>query len=124
METLNKSVRDVVCNMQVDPAKAAATAEHEGTQYYFCSRGCEQKFTASPERYLNTDREQMEGDHQPGAGKVQDVVCGMWVDPAKARGKAEYGGKTFYFCSPRCEEKFKADPERLSQPKPAPGWCS
>ncbi len=121
METFNKSVRDVVCNMQVDPAKAVATAEHEGTRYYFCSRGCEQKFTESPERYLNTDREQMEGDDQPAAGKVQDVVCGMWVDPAKARGKAGYGGKTFYFCSPRCEEKFKADPERLSQPKTASG---
>ena len=63
----------------------------------------------------------MEGDHQPAAGKVQDVVCGMWVDPGKARGKAEYGGKTFYFCSPRCEEKFKADPAALSQPKPAAG---
>ncbi len=121
MESLDKSVRDVVCNMQVDPAKAAATAEHEGTRYYFCSRGCEQKFTASPERYLNPDRERMEGDHQPGPGKVQDVVCGMWVDPGKARGKAQYGGKTFYFCSPRCEEKFKADPAQLSQPKPAAG---
>jgi len=121
METLNKSVRDDVCNMQVDPAKAVATAEHEGRKYYFCSRGCEQKFRESPERYLNADREQMEGDHQSGTGKVQDVVCGMWVDPTKARGKAEYGGKTFYFCSPRCEEKFRADPERLSQPKPGAG---
>jgi Cu+-exporting ATPase len=121
MEILNKTVRDVVCNMQVDPAKAAGSAEHDGQKYFFCSRGCEQKFTASPDRYLKNERDSMVGTHQPAAGKVQDVVCGMWVEPDKARGKAEYQGKTFYFCSPRCEEKFKADPERLSQPKPAAG---
>lgn len=121
MEALNKSVKDVVCNMQVDPAKAAATAEHDGKKYYFCSQGCEKKFIASPGQYLKSDKDDMAGDHQPAAGKVQDVVCGMWVDPAKARGKSEYKGKTFYFCSPRCEEKFNADPERLSQPNPASG---
>src|SRR5216683_1061576 len=121
METVNQKVRDVVCNMQVDPANAAASTEHEGNQYYFCSRGCEQKFKASPDHYVNSHKEHMAGDQQPSAGKVQDVVCGMWVDPDKARWKAEYRGKTFFFCSPRCEEKFKADPERLSQPKPAPG---
>jgi P-type Cu+ transporter len=118
METLNKTVRDVVCNMQVDPAKAAGSAEHDGRKFFFCSRGCEQKFTASPDRYVKNEKDSMVGTHQPTAGKVQDVVCGMWVEPDKARGKAEHRGKTFYFCSPRCEEKFKADPERLSQPKP------
>jgi P-type Cu+ transporter len=118
METLNKTVRDVVCNMQVDPAKAAGSAEHDGRKFFFCSRGCEQKFTASPDRYVKNEKDSMVGTHQPTAGKVQDVVCGMWVEPDKARGKAEHLGKTFYFCSPRCEEKFKADPERLSQPKP------
>src|SRR6266849_3022491 len=122
METVNQKVRDVVCNMQVDPANAAASTEHEGNQYYFCSRGCEQKFKASPDHYVNSHKEHMAGDHQPSAGKVQDVVCGMWVDPDQARGRAEYRGKTYYFCSPRCEEKFKADPERLSQPKPAAGF--
>jgi Cu+-exporting ATPase len=121
MKTLNRTVRDVVCNMQVDPAKAAGSAEHDGQKYFFCSRGCEQKFTASPDRYVKNEKDHMVGTHQPAAGKVQDVVCGMWVEPDKARGKADYQGKMFYFCSPRCEEKFKADPERLSRPKPAAG---
>ena len=43
---------------------------------------------------------------------VIDPVCGMSVDPAKARGSAEHAGKTYYFCSPHCVEKFKADPEK------------
>jgi len=27
----------------------------------------------------------------------KDVVCGMQVDPAKAAGTSQYGGKTYYF---------------------------
>jgi len=40
----------------------------------------------------------------------RDVVCGMQVDPAKAAGKSEYNGKTYYFCSPVCKRKFDANP--------------
>jgi Cu+-exporting ATPase len=40
----------------------------------------------------------------------RDVVCGMQVDPAKAAGKSEYNGKTYYFCSPICKKKFDANP--------------
>jgi Cu+-exporting ATPase len=44
--------RDVVCGMQVDPAKAAATSTFKGSTYYFCCTGCKKKFDADPERYL------------------------------------------------------------------------
>jgi Cu+-exporting ATPase len=44
--------RDPVCGMTVDPAKAAAHAEHQGETYYFCAKGCAQKFSANPEKYL------------------------------------------------------------------------
>ena len=40
----------------------------------------------------------------------RDVVCGMQVDPAKAAGKSEYDGKTYYFCSVGCKKKFDANP--------------
>ncbi len=41
-----------------------------------------------------------------------DPVCGMTVDPAKARGGSfEHAGTTYYFCSPGCHTKFTADPE-------------
>jgi len=43
--------RDVVCNMQVDPAKPAGKSEYKGTTYYFCSNGCKTKFDADPGKY-------------------------------------------------------------------------
>jgi len=43
--------------------------------------------------------------------KHVDPVCGMKVDPAKAAGKFEYKGETYYFCNPNCQRKFSADPE-------------
>ncbi|HWG38939.1 MAG TPA: HAD-IC family P-type ATPase, partial [Candidatus Acidoferrales bacterium] len=49
---------------------------------------------------------------------VKDPVCHMDVDPAKARGSAEYKGQTYYFCSPRCVERFQAEPERYLTPQP------
>ena len=35
------------------------------------------------------------------AGSV-DPVCRMTVDPAKAAGRAEHGGRTYLFCSGHC----------------------
>jgi len=45
--------RDPVCGMTVDPAKAAATVQHRGRTYYFCAKGCAQRFSANPEKYLS-----------------------------------------------------------------------
>ena len=44
--------KDPVCGMEVDPNDAAATAEHEGTTYYFCSQDCADSFEDDPESYL------------------------------------------------------------------------
>ena len=43
--------RDVVCGMQVDPAKAAGKSVHNGKTYYFCSKTCKYKFDANPKQY-------------------------------------------------------------------------
>jgi YHS domain-containing protein len=40
-----------------------------------------------------------------------DPVCLMDVDPATARWKTEYGGRTIYFCAPGCKKAFLAEPE-------------
>jgi P-type Cu+ transporter len=45
------------------------------------------------------------------ATAVKDPVCGMTVDPASARHKLDRAGKTYYFCSARCLEKFRANSE-------------
>ena len=41
-----------------------------------------------------------------------DPVCGMTVAVAGARHLAEHLGRTWYFCNPRCRERFLAAPER------------
>ena len=43
---------DVVCGMQVDPAKAAGSSQHNGKTYYFCSIGCKTKFDANPAQFV------------------------------------------------------------------------
>lgn len=43
---------DPVCGMAVENRKAVA-AEWDGATYYFCSRGCQMEFLASPGEFLN-----------------------------------------------------------------------
>src|SRR5262245_40025923 len=43
---------------------------------------------------------------------VQDPVCGMQVDPARAAATTVHQDQTYYFCHPGCLTKFKADPAR------------
>ena len=47
-----------------------------------------------------------------GTVLAKDPVCGMSVDPATAKHKAEHAGATYYFCSAGCRGKFVADPAR------------
>jgi Cu+-exporting ATPase len=39
--------------MRVEPAKAAGSMEHDGKIYYFCGKGCLQRFQADPRKYLD-----------------------------------------------------------------------
>jgi P-type Cu+ transporter len=49
----------------------------------------------------------------PGPVTQTDPVCGMTVVSEKAAGKAEYGGRTYYFCSKGCAERFSREPEKF-----------
>ena len=42
-----------------------------------------------------------------------DPVCHMQVMPETAAARYDYKGKTYYFCNPRCLERFKANPEQF-----------
>jgi P-type Cu+ transporter len=64
---------DPVCGMTVDPARAAARVEHDGTTYFFCSKGCAAKFSADPAKYLSGGREPM---HHAPAPIVRPSVSG------------------------------------------------
>jgi Cu+-exporting ATPase len=111
--------RDPVCGMTVDPAGTAHHAEHAERTYHFCGARCRERFLASPQQYLG---------HQPDAGAeagrhahagpaaavhahaARDPVCGMEVDPHATAHRAEHAGRTWYFCSARCRERFVAAP--------------
>ena len=45
-----------------------------------------------------------------------DPVCHMQVMPETAAARYEYKGKTYYFCNPRCRDRFKANPEQFLAP--------
>jgi xanthine dehydrogenase accessory factor len=49
----------------------------------------------------------------PAATTALDPVCGMTVDPATARHRAEYQGRTFYFCCPGCRAQFMREPGKF-----------
>lgn len=91
-------VKDPVCGMTVDPKKAAGQHQHLGVTYYFCSKSCQTKFIATPEKYLSTPKdalvEKSAGDKrlytcpmhpdvvQEGPGACP--ICGMALEPMEA----------------------------------------
>lgn len=55
---------DPVCGMKVQPAKAAATRDHDGNTFYFCSTHCAETFDADPHSYGHPQPQ----SHTPGHG--------------------------------------------------------
>jgi Cu+-exporting ATPase len=129
--------RDPVCGMSVQE-DGALRAVYGGRTYFFCSRGCQERFTADPALFLadagekdthseETDEQRVgpglprhgEQAHTEGHGgdSTVDPVCGMTVDPATAAHTFDCEGTTFHFCSAGCREKFVADPDRYLRPE-------
>ncbi len=50
----------------------------------------------------------------------KDPVCGMDVLPERARASYEHDGRTYYFCSTHCLEKFRTNPEKYLAPESRP----
>ncbi|HYU92835.1 MAG TPA: XdhC family protein, partial [Actinomycetota bacterium] len=50
----------------------------------------------------------------PPRHEAVDPVCGMEVDVATARHRSTHEGRTYYFCSAGCRERFEADPARFA----------
>ncbi len=97
-------MKDPVCGMQVDPAKAAGTSEHQGQTHYFCSKGCKAKFDANPGHYVSPPVAPAAPPHSVSAHSASDVreytcpmhpevrqmgpgacpLCGMALEPVVA----------------------------------------
>jgi len=117
----NALAKDPVCGMTVNPATAKHSRVHDGRSFYFCCAGCAEKFSAGPAKYLAAvPKSSMVQIGLPALqAKEKDPVCGMDVDPATARFRHEYKGKTYYFCCGGCQQKFAANPESYLAPRPA-----
>lgn len=51
----------------------------------------------------------------------KDLVCGMNVDSARAKARADHAGHTYFFCCESCATKFRCDPEKyLNAPASEP----
>ena len=118
---------DPICGMTVDPATAAGSFNHEGKTYYFCSKGCLQKFIAQTQGVLASGLVGIEHENKETvshgdmkatpAGEFVDPVCGMTVAPDTSAGKYDFEGETYYFCSTGCRNKFKQNPASFLQEK-------
>ena len=53
---------------------------------------------------------------------TKDPICGMNVDEATAL-HAERDGKTFYFCSDHCRQKFLSTPAGAKPERKSEGCC-
>ena len=42
---------------------------------------------------------------------TKDPVCGMDVERDDAAGQSDFQGKTYYFCSNECKQKFDKNPQ-------------
>src|SRR5450830_1173054 len=94
------TVKDLVCGMDVDPAKTKHSTVHEGKDYFFCSAGCLEKFRREPGKYLaggsGGGHEPMEPEAPAGVGVEYTCpmhpeivrpspgscpICGMALEP-------------------------------------------
>ena len=108
--------------MTVDPSTAAGQYEYKGITYYFCATSCLETFKADPEQALRPKASGLINlgkksstpvmPSPPGSqGGQVDPVCGMTVNPTEAAGTHRHAGRTYFFCSRDCLDRFRADPD-------------
>ncbi len=57
--------------------------------------------------------------HDHPEDRATDPVCGMKVKIAGAKHTTEHEGRTYYFCNPKCLQKFTSEPDRYLKPAEA-----
>ena len=88
------AMKDPVCGMDVTPDRVAGgSAEHSGTTYWFCSRGCREKFVADPTGYVGPPSTPVSDTRTytcPMHPEVRQIgpgscpKCGMALEPVEA----------------------------------------
>src|SRR5437899_9839177 len=84
-------VKDPVCGMSVDPAKAGGKVEHDGKAYYFCSKRCAERFAQGPEKFLAAPGTAgMEDAHAPAKHTEMHHIPAAAAPPAASAKGARY----------------------------------
>ena len=79
----NRQAKDPVCGMDVEPESAQWKHEHEGVVFYFCCKGCMDKFRVHPEGYLGRDANAVSMTDAspreiiPAEGAAREYFCPM-----------------------------------------------
>jgi len=127
IKTENETVKCPVSGETIKKSEAKASYEYKGKTYYFCCEKSKESFMKDPEKYIAkmahaghdcqahlSQEAEKHGSHEHAAraqeGMVVDPVCGMEFKKEKAKASHEYNGKTYYFCTERCKDKFVENP--------------
>ena len=107
-----KEYIDPICNMKVFPETAAGRVKSGGEIFYFCSKGCAEKFKKQIERskskVVQVSKKEL---NEEDLKTFTDPVCQMPVIPESAAETYEYKSETYYFCSVGCKDKFRQSPK-------------
>lgn len=97
---------DPVCSMQVRISEAPAQTQHQGSDFYFCSEHCLEKFQANPDRFTDLSAQPL-----PASSNAKvDPICEMKVEPGHEAAKTTYDGVTYWFCAQSCFDTFQSNP--------------
>ena len=69
-----QTLKDPVCDMDVEPATAAGSYEYKGTTFYFCCEPCLERFRSSPEEFIALTKP---APRAPAAAAGADYTCPM-----------------------------------------------
>src|ERR1035441_4301454 len=73
----NPGELDPVCGMKVDSKTAKNFFEFKGKIFYFCGKGCQEKFKSEPGKYLKPATQQAIGEKSTPPSKGNLYTCPM-----------------------------------------------
>lgn len=65
----NKKAKDLVCGMEITVNSSTLSTNYQGTDYYFCSAHCSEKFAKDPQNYVTDSHDCCgKGEHSKHLG--------------------------------------------------------
>jgi len=104
---------DPVCKKKLHKKAAYAIVKYQGTAYHLCCSECKDAFDNNPEKYRvrESGHEQQDND---ALSSITDPVCGKRLRAQHHTLFTKYKGREYRFCSKKCLEQFKVNPERYA----------